>query len=685
MSPIYKNFTNFDVFAITKELNVILANSTIANIYEVEDLLILKINTKQGKKNLIIKKDSRINLTEFDYPIPKYPSQYIMSLRKFLKNRRIRGVSQYNFDRIIIFELSNMDGGPWKFVIELFNKGNYLVLEDKNILKVAKSYKKFKDRSVLANREYIFPKSRGRDFLLIEKDEFIEVIKQDLDAEIVRNMARNINIAGLYSEEICYRAEIKKKILVKELNDEKLDVLFKTLKNLRNELMFGTIKAQIVLDDTGREIFVIPFDIQMFKDYVKKDFKSFNEAVDDFYSKIDSEMIITPQDNKINQQIKSQEKILKNQNEYLEELRKKKQKYYEQGDFIYANFNSLEKLFNVILTARKKGYNWDEINNKLQTAKEDKLEDTELFEKIIPSSKQLIIKKIDTVLYLDLKKSIGENANLIYSKGKKAEKKIRGTIPAIEQTKLNIEKLNLERESMEAKVEFLIKKPKKKWYEKYRWFYSSNGFSVIGGRDASSNEVLFKKHLDPNDLVFHTTFPGSPLTIVKNPNDKEIPAKTIQEVADFVASYSRAWKENWGVVDVFYVKPEQVSKSPPTGEFLPKGSFMVSGKKNFIKNAKTELALGLELVEISSDSEGKTEIYYPKILSGPVDAIKSQTSNFVIILPSKSGLTKGKMAKIIKDYFIKNSDREMKKWIKLLSLDEIILYLPTGTSLLKKK
>ena len=80
------NFTNFDVFAISKELDLILANSSITNVYEVEDLVILKINTKNdGRKNLIIKSDSRINITDYDYPVPQYPSQYIMSLRKFLK------------------------------------------------------------------------------------------------------------------------------------------------------------------------------------------------------------------------------------------------------------------------------------------------------------------------------------------------------------------------------------------------------------------------------------------------------------------------------------------------------------------------------------------------------------------------------------------------------------------------
>ena len=119
----YNNFSNFDVFIITKELDKIISGGTIVNVYQIEDLLILKINTKQeGKKNLIIKNDSRINLTDYDYPIPKYPSQYIISLRKFLKNRKILTISQHNFDRIIVFELHNFEGGSWKFIIELLTR-----------------------------------------------------------------------------------------------------------------------------------------------------------------------------------------------------------------------------------------------------------------------------------------------------------------------------------------------------------------------------------------------------------------------------------------------------------------------------------------------------------------------------------------------------------------------------------
>ena len=114
---------------------------------------------------------------------------------------------------------------------------------------------------------------------------------------------------------------------------------------------------------------------------------------------------------------------------------------------------------------------------------------------------------------------------------------------------------------------------------------------------------------------------------------------------------------------------------------MPKGSFIISGKKNFIKNAKTKLTIGLKIIELETGSNNDRRIFYPKIISGPESAIKKQTENFITIVPSKSGgFTKGKLAKEIKSIFIRNSDKDLKIWVKLLSIDEIILYLPGGIS-----
>ncbi|MFX1503049.1 MAG: NFACT family protein, partial [Promethearchaeota archaeon] len=460
MLKLGREFSNFDVFAIVKELDLILNKGIILNVFEIEDLLIIRINSNSGKKNLIVKKDTRINLTEYDYPIPSYPSQYISSLRKFLKNRRILKIFQHDFDRIIIIELSNKEGKPWKFVIELFNKGNFLLLDEENIIKIAKKYRKFRDRNILANKEYNFPKSHSTNFLTINKTEFIELFKHS-DVQIVRDLSRKIHISGLYSEEICHRSNIEKSLVGKNLTELDYENLYDSFKKLRNQLLFNDLNAQIIFDQQGRQISVVPFEIDILKGYDKKYFESFNAAVDEYFSIVDSELLKNPMEEKIDNQIKTQEKILKNQQEYLEKLKEKKENYYKIGEEIFTNLNSLEKLRTVLLNAKKKGYSWEEIGSKLKSAKMEKLNGSEFFEKIIPSTTQLLIKINSNEVYIDLKKSIGENANNFYSKGKKAEKKIEGTNAAIIKTQKKIDELKNEKESMVVEIDFLIKKPKK--------------------------------------------------------------------------------------------------------------------------------------------------------------------------------------------------------------------------------
>lgn len=673
------SFSNFDISAIVKELDVILQKSVISNIYEVEELLILKIKTKNGgKKNLIIERDSRINTTEYDYPIPQYPSQFILSLRKFLRKKWISRVYQYNFDRIVIFEIYNPDTSPWKFVIELFNKGNYLLIDHENRLIIAKKYLKFRERDILPKQIYQFPSSRGINFLKIRKFEFKDILMES-DAELVRTIARKINISGVYAEEICFKAGLDKKSISNQLSEAQIENLFNSLKKLRNQLLFEPINAKIILDDENNYDILLPINLEMFSDEKKINFEAFNDAVDEFFSVIDSKRLKRKEGGAIKKKMEAQKKILATQKAYIEELEEKKKRNYEIGDFIYNNFNTFERLLNVIRDALKKGYSFEQINQKLSNAKKEGLSDSEFFKKILAASKKVIVEFENKEIALDLNESTGENANFFYNKGKKAKRKKIGTIQAISETEKKIKKLKEQEEVKEESYISLIKKPKKKWYEKFRWFYSSDNFLVIGGRDAVSNEDIFNKYLDPHELIFHTDIAGSPLTVIKNPTNLEIPENTIQESAEFVASYSRAWKENWGYADVFYVNAEQVSRTPPSGEFLPRGSFMITGKKNFIKNAKTVLAISVNMVEVNKTAEGES-IFYPKVVSGPLNAIKNQEENYLIIKPSRVGLTKGKLAEKIKNALKYKIDEEMKKWLNLLSIDNIILYLPSGFS-----
>jgi hypothetical protein len=181
-------------------------------------------------------------------------------------------------------------------------------------------------------------------------------------------------------------------------------------------------------------------------------------------------------------------------------------------------------------------------------------------------------------------KTVDENAAMYFDIAKKNKKKILGITKAIsdanDKLKSHIDEVS-QKESSKFGNSSKIVNRKIEWYEQFRWFFTSSGFLVIGGKDANSNENIIKKYTDKHDLVFHTDMAGSPFMVLKT--DGNSPSHLdIEETAQFTACYSKAWKRGLSSAEVFYVDPEQVSKTAKAGEYVSKGSFMIYGKKNYL-------------------------------------------------------------------------------------------------------
>ncbi|MCK5629651.1 MAG: DUF814 domain-containing protein [Nanoarchaeota archaeon] len=256
---------------------------------------------------------------------------------------------------------------------------------------------------------------------------------------------------------------------------------------------------------------------------------------------------------------------------------------------------------------------------------------------------------------LDIKKSLEENASSYFEKAKKAKKKIAGAKKALEKAREKLEcleeKKDVEIKAAEAKKEKT--KRKAQWYEKFRWFRTSEGLLVIGGRDATTNEIVVKKHTVADDIVFHTDMAGSPFFIIQCENKKPS-EQSLKEVADATCSFSRAWKLGLGSQKIFHVNPDQVTKEAKAGEYLTKGSFMIKGKTNYIDN-KINAAVG-----IADDGA---------VMAGPVEAIKKHCRQYVE-LEQGSEKTSAIAKKILKKI---GGD-----------LDEIIRAMPSGGCRIKQ-
>jgi hypothetical protein len=177
---------------------------------------------------------------------------------------------------------------------------------------------------------------------------------------------------------------------------------------------------------------------------------------------------------------------------------------------------------------------------------------------------------------------------------------------------------------------------------------------VIGGRDANTNEIIVKKYMDNNDIYLHSDIHGAPSVVIKS-EGKEIPETTIEEAASFAASYSSAWAKGYGSQDVYWVHPDQVSKTPQSGEFVAKGAFIIRGSRNYIRAATLLIAVGV--VNYEGD----------RVMAGPLDAVKKYTDKYVIIKP---GYTK---KEALAREILKTIDEK-----RVFTLEDMIRVLPSG-------
>jgi predicted ribosome quality control (RQC) complex YloA/Tae2 family protein len=144
------------------------------------------------------------------------------------------------------------------------------------------------------------------------------------------------------------------------------------------------------------------------------------------------------------------------------------------------------------------------------------------------------------------------------------------------------------------------------WFEKFTWFISSDSYLVLAGKDAQQNEILYKKYLKKGDVYLHADIHGAASVVIRNnpkTPDAPIPPSTLSQAGTLAVASSNAWDSKAGM-SAYWVNADQVSKSAPAGEFLPTGSFMIRGKKNFLPPAQLILGFGV-MFQISEESRAR--------------------------------------------------------------------------------
>jgi predicted ribosome quality control (RQC) complex YloA/Tae2 family protein len=214
-------------------------------------------------------------------------------------------------------------------------------------------------------------------------------------------------------------------------------------------------------------------------------------------------------------------------------------------------------------------------------------------------------------------------AQTIYEEGKRLGEKLDGARVALAATEARLAAEPAPLPARAARRTRSAGGGTSRWFEKFRWFASSEGLLVLAGRDASSNDLLVRRHLKDGDLFLHADLHGAASVVAKRAEGGSgVGETTVREAAQWAVAFSKAWRAGLASASAFWATPDQVSKSAGSGEFVARGAWVVRGTKHFVHDLPLELAVGT------------VRYYGEEFLSvAPPDAVRSRGTVRFLLAP----------------------------------------------------
>ena len=620
-------FTNFDIMASIRNL-VKYINYRLINIYEVNSkVFILKLTNKKEKVFIKLISGFRFH-TINDKPnnCKQMPNTFTQKMRKHMNNKRLISITQLGLDRIVDFQFGEGEFA-YHIILEIYSIGNVILTDNKyKIISLQRRYVK-DDLNISVNQIYNKSLYENLDFLDEEK------VKDWLDR----------NPEDLLDKESPFKCLGPS--FLKNYNVTQIENIINDYKNLdigKGYLMKNKYTSLVWEKDNEAE-----------------EYEDFDLMVREFYKDEDKVEVKKVKKkgkkngNKFDRAKKEYEKRVTN-------LGKKMANNEDKATWIYENADEIDRIIEKV----------NSMNRNYVEEYIEKMESSLQPIKYNCKHHKLIINKVE--IFCD--KSAYANGNTYFNNKKKIKVKYDKTIEsggnAINKLKKK-EFENKKKKDLELKYEY---EEKNFWFQQYNWYIIDNRFLIISGKNADQNEEIVKKYMDKEDKYIHGNFFGSPSMIIKDMRGKEeISLQVLLRGGDFLVCMSNNWKVSRSE-NTYYVNPEQVSKTAPSGEYVTKGSFMIRGNKNYLPNANLELGIGILFIDGKGD-----EIEYiskpNKILKscipviGPYRDMKNKYKYCVKVKPGNQKQGKVINAIITKFMKLKEGNENEKFLIKKIKKD----------------
>lgn len=610
-----KEMSSFDVRSVVTELSVLEGAHMDKIFHWGAGNVLFRLNVQgEGKRELFFKDKKWLYSPDVKPETPTMPTSFASFLRKYIDNARVGRIQQVGFDRVVDMELFKADG-EYHLIFEMFGGGNVLLVKD-GIIQNCLIQKTWRDRATRPGEQYLSPKSRFDPTVSSEED-FITSFRSS-DADCVRTLATSVNLGGQYAEEICKRVGIDKNAPSSEVDDATLSQMYAAMRSIVEKVLDVPEPTAYIKD--GRIEDFAPIQMASHDDMESKRYETTSKLIHAYMEEIsdaEEEAFVDPEIEKLNRRISKQEETLDEYRVQCEELRRK-------ADSLYTDYQNANDLLNVLMEQSSK-LTWEKLREGAMKIP---------FVKDIDPSRNLVTGMFaGETITLDYTKGIDANASDIYQKGKDVGEKAKRAEEALEESRAELAKKQKGIDKAKALAAGKAQPTKQFWFERYKWFISSGGKLIIAGKDAHSNDNIVKKHLKDGDLYAHADVHGAPSVVIKEgakaDNDE------LRQGCQFALAQSKAWIAALSEGSAFWVYPDQVSKTPNPGEFVPRGAFIIRGKRNYEYHLQIELVVG--------------EVYYQgarKVMCGPAECFKD-CDRYFVIRPGrgKGGRKSSEMAK----------------------------------------
>ncbi|EGR31934.1 hypothetical protein IMG5_099620 [Ichthyophthirius multifiliis] len=607
---------------------------------------------KKDKDYSSVSESIRFHTSDAIQEKSKMPSGFTMKFRKYIRSKRLEDIKQIGVERVVVLTFGSGEMTN-HIILELYSSGN-IILTDKDyqIILLIRQHQFNETIKTAIGEKYPFEYAAN---LYLEKF--------DLAEEKIINLIRENEEKKYYKDEEDEEKDTKKKKQTQTQKKNKKEtnmpqkalklreIVFKLVPSLHNPVIDHIIQLEgynptekvglesiekvqkvankckeliIEFQKKGHQGYLVisekekanyfefsPLILNSYQGKQIEQMESFNDCINKYFQKMSKKIEEEQKEDVESIAWKKYLNIKTDQENRIKKLKDEQEEFITKAQLIEENYQDVEAITNILKTMKSSGLAWDKIIKMINEGKKQGDPLANLIHQIDFENNEVSIYLgfIDDQMSelipvsVDIYQSAHQNARNYYENKRKNVLKEKKTLDATKTALKQAEKTALkEIETQKHKTMQLVNVRKQYWFEKFYWFITSENYLVISGRDSQQNEILVKKYMKKGDIYMHADYHGAASTLIKNPHKDSsfISQQTIEEAAVATICRSKAWEAKI-IASAWWVDSHQVSKRAETGEYLPSGSFMIRGKKNFVYPSRMEMACTI-LFKLNDDS-----------------------------------------------------------------------------------